>query len=135
MRELLDLDPGELLGLPLARGQRGKIRLQIGGTSTDLVAETDSDAALAPGEIALVVGMRGNVALVSPTARDPAPQGRGNVTLVSPVACRLSPAARHGSLPTTSFQCTGSVAPSVDQTSTRVASVMPRWSRTGANAP
>jgi membrane protein implicated in regulation of membrane protease activity len=55
--------------LPLGRGQRGKIRLQIGGTSTDLVAETDSDGTLAPGETALIVGMRGNVALVE---RNPA---------------------------------------------------------------
>ena len=59
---------GQVL-LPLARGQRGKIRLQIGGTSTDLVAETDGDGALLPGETALVVGMRGNVALVE---RNPA---------------------------------------------------------------
>ena len=55
--------------LPLSRGQRGKIRLQIGGTSTDLVAETEGDAALVPGESALVVGIRGNVALVE---RNPA---------------------------------------------------------------
>jgi membrane protein implicated in regulation of membrane protease activity len=55
--------------LPLGRGQRGKIRLQIGGTSTDLVAETDSEATLAPGDTALIVGMRGNVALVE---RNPA---------------------------------------------------------------
>jgi hypothetical protein len=55
--------------LPLGRGQRGKIRLQIGGTNTDLVAETDSEGTLAPGETALIVGMRGNVALVE---RNPA---------------------------------------------------------------
>jgi hypothetical protein len=45
-------------------GQRGKIRLQIGGTSTDLVAETDSEGGLAAGELALVVAIRGNVAIV-----------------------------------------------------------------------
>ena len=53
--------------LPLARGQRGKIRLQIGGTSTDLVAETEAEAPLAAGETAFIVGMRGNVALVERT--------------------------------------------------------------------
>lgn len=53
--------------LPLGRGQRGKIRLQIGGTSTDLVAETEGDSTLSPGETALVVGIRGNVALVERT--------------------------------------------------------------------
>jgi membrane protein implicated in regulation of membrane protease activity len=56
--------------LPIGRGQRGKIRLQIGGTSTDMVAETEGEGQLLPGETALVVGMRGNVALVeiSPAA-------------------------------------------------------------------
>jgi membrane protein implicated in regulation of membrane protease activity len=67
-----------LLPVGLSKGQRGKIRLQIGGTSTDLVAETDSDAGLAAGETALVVGIRGNVALVerSPGALPPARGGR-----------------------------------------------------------
>ena len=46
--------------LPIGRGQRGKIRLQIGGTSTDMVAETEGEGQLLPGETALVVGMRGN---------------------------------------------------------------------------
>jgi membrane protein implicated in regulation of membrane protease activity len=56
--------------LPIAPGQRGKIRLQIGGTSTDMVAETEAAGQLRPGETALVVGMRGTVALVeiSPAA-------------------------------------------------------------------
>ncbi len=62
--------------LPVQRGTRGKVRLSIGGMSTDLVAETESDGALAPGDTALVVGMRGNVALIE---RSPAalPPGRG----------------------------------------------------------
>lgn len=56
--------------LPIERGRRGKIRLSIGGTATDMVAETEGDGRLAPGEVALVVGMRGTVALVeiSPAA-------------------------------------------------------------------
>jgi membrane protein implicated in regulation of membrane protease activity len=56
--------------LPIGGGQRGKIRLQIGGTSTDMVAETEGDGRLLPGDTALVVGMRGTVALVeiSPAA-------------------------------------------------------------------
>jgi hypothetical protein len=63
-----------LLPVGASKGQLGKIRLQIGGTSTDLVAETEGDAGLAAGETALVVGMRGNVALVerSPGALPPA---------------------------------------------------------------
>ena len=56
--------------LPIGRGQRGKIRMQIGGTTTDMVAETEGEGQLRPGETALVVGMRGTVALVeiSPAA-------------------------------------------------------------------
>jgi hypothetical protein len=56
--------------LPVGKGTKGKVRLSIGGMSTDLIAETESDAALAPGDTALVVGMRGTVALVerSPAA-------------------------------------------------------------------
>jgi membrane protein implicated in regulation of membrane protease activity len=62
--------------LPVQRGTRGKVRLSIGGMSTDLIAETDSEGALAPGDTALVVGMRGTVALVE---RSPAalPPGKG----------------------------------------------------------
>jgi hypothetical protein len=54
---------GQVL-LPVGPGQRGKIRLSIGGVSTDLVAETDATARLEAGATALVVGLRGNVALV-----------------------------------------------------------------------
>jgi membrane protein implicated in regulation of membrane protease activity len=53
--------------LPVDRGQRGKIRLTIGGASTDLVAETDADEALPAGTRVLVVGLRGNVAVVERT--------------------------------------------------------------------
>jgi membrane protein implicated in regulation of membrane protease activity len=60
--------------LPVAPGRRGKIRLSIGGTSVDLVAEMEgATAGLARGEQAYIVGLRGNVALVerSPTALPP----------------------------------------------------------------
>ena len=50
--------------LPVGPGQRGKIRLSIGGVSTDLVAETDGPVRLEPGATALVVGLRETVALV-----------------------------------------------------------------------
>jgi membrane protein implicated in regulation of membrane protease activity len=63
---------GRLL-LPVEKGTRGKVRLSIGGVSTDLIAETEAEGALAAGETALVVGMRGNVALVerSPASLPP----------------------------------------------------------------
>jgi membrane protein implicated in regulation of membrane protease activity len=54
---------GNLL-LPVAPGQRGKIRLTVGGASVDLVAETDAGEPLPAGATALVVGLRGNVAVV-----------------------------------------------------------------------
>jgi membrane protein implicated in regulation of membrane protease activity len=50
--------------LPVGRGQRGKIRLTISGVSTDLVAETDGDQPLPAGATVMVVGLRGNVAVV-----------------------------------------------------------------------
>jgi membrane protein implicated in regulation of membrane protease activity len=59
--------------LPVEKGKRGKVRLSIGGMSTDMVAETEAEGALAAGETALVVGVRGNVALVerSPASLPP----------------------------------------------------------------
>jgi membrane protein implicated in regulation of membrane protease activity len=58
---------GKLL-LPVARGQRGKVRLaQPGGGDVDLLAE--SDEALVSGTEVLIVEVRGNVAVV---ARAPA---------------------------------------------------------------
>jgi membrane protein implicated in regulation of membrane protease activity len=67
-------DAGALVGregkllLPVARGQRGKVRLaQPGGGDVDLLAE--SDEALASGTEVLIVEVRGNVAVV---ARAPA---------------------------------------------------------------
>ncbi len=63
---------GKLL-LPVDKGQRGKVRLEIGGVSTDLIAETDAAEALSAGTIVLVVGMRDAVAVVerSPAALPP----------------------------------------------------------------
>lgn len=57
--------------LPLSRQQRGKVRLNIGGISTDLVAETESDEALPVGSNVLVVAIRGTVALVEPVPGNP----------------------------------------------------------------
>ncbi|HEX3902151.1 MAG TPA: NfeD family protein [Polyangia bacterium] len=59
---------GKLL-LPVARGQRGKVRLALpGGGDVDLLAESE-DEALASGAEVLIVEVRGNVAVV---ARAPA---------------------------------------------------------------
>jgi membrane protein implicated in regulation of membrane protease activity len=63
---------GRLL-LPVDRAQPGKVRLSIGGASTDFVAETQGDESLPPGTTVLVIGFRGNVALVerSPASLEP----------------------------------------------------------------
>ena len=73
-------DAGALVGregrllLPVARGQRGKVRLaQPGGGDVDLLAE--SDEALASGTEVLIVEVKGNVAVVAPApAERPAPR-------------------------------------------------------------
>ena len=64
---------GKLL-LPVARGQRGKVRLaQPGGGDVDSLAE--SDEALASGTEVLIVEVRGNVAVVARApAERPAPR-------------------------------------------------------------
>jgi membrane protein implicated in regulation of membrane protease activity len=62
---------GRLL-LPVRPGQRGKLRLSVGGISTDLLAETEGADALAAGDTVLVVGMRDNVALVERNPAQPA---------------------------------------------------------------
>jgi membrane protein implicated in regulation of membrane protease activity len=55
---------GRLL-LPVARSQRGKVRMPVpGGGHVDLLAESDDDAALDAGADVLVVEVRGNVAVV-----------------------------------------------------------------------
>jgi membrane protein implicated in regulation of membrane protease activity len=60
---------GKLL-LPVARGQRGKVRVTTGGVTVDLLAESDDDRALPAGTTVLVVAMRDTVAVVE---RSPAP--------------------------------------------------------------
>ncbi len=59
------------LTLPAARGQRGKVRLTLGGGHVDMIAETDGDQPLPAGTVVLVVGIRGTTAVVE---RSPAPQ-------------------------------------------------------------
>jgi membrane protein implicated in regulation of membrane protease activity len=55
---------GRLL-LPVARGQRGKVRVAIPGSGdVDLIAECDDDAPLDAGAVVLIVEVRGNVAVV-----------------------------------------------------------------------
>jgi membrane protein implicated in regulation of membrane protease activity len=55
---------GRLL-LPVARTQRGKVRMPVpGGGHVDLLAESDDDDALDAGAEVLVVEVRGNVAVV-----------------------------------------------------------------------
>jgi membrane protein implicated in regulation of membrane protease activity len=54
---------GRLL-LPLARGQRGKVRLRLGGGDVDLVAESDSQESIPAGTLVWVVGLRGTHVVV-----------------------------------------------------------------------
>lgn len=56
--------------LPIAVGQRGKIRVTSGGNSSDFVAETDANQTLPVGAAALIVAMRGNVAVVERSPAD-----------------------------------------------------------------
>ena len=60
-----------VLLLPVDRAQPGKVRLSIAGASTDFVAETQAEEALPIGTTVLVVGFRGNVALVERTPGTP----------------------------------------------------------------
>ena len=60
---------GKLL-LPVARGQRGKVRVAAAGVAVDLLAESDDERPLPAGTTVLIVAMRGTVALVE---RSPAP--------------------------------------------------------------
>jgi hypothetical protein len=59
-----------LLLLPVSRTQRGKLRLRVGATEVDLLAETDDDGELPIGASVLVCGVRGQCLVV---ARNPAP--------------------------------------------------------------
>ena len=59
--------------LPVSRAQRGKLRLRVGATEVDLLAETDDDEALPGGTSVLIVSVRGQTVVVSrnPAAPDP----------------------------------------------------------------
>jgi membrane protein implicated in regulation of membrane protease activity len=62
---------GRLL-LPVARTQRGKVRMPVpGGGHVDLLAESDDDDALDVGADVLVVEVRGNVAVVERAPASP----------------------------------------------------------------
>ena len=66
---------GRLL-LPIARAQRGKVRMAFpGGGHVDLLAESDDDGVLDAGADVLIVEVRGNVAVVE-RAPGAAPAGR-----------------------------------------------------------
>jgi membrane protein implicated in regulation of membrane protease activity len=54
---------GRLL-LPLAPGERSKVRLRVGGADLDLVAESDGREALPAGASVWVVGLRGTHVIV-----------------------------------------------------------------------
>jgi membrane protein implicated in regulation of membrane protease activity len=57
---------GRLL-LPIARGELGKVRLRVGGTDVDLVAESDGPEPLPVGAPVWVVGLRGTHVVVEAT--------------------------------------------------------------------
>ena len=51
--------------LPIARAQRGKVRMTVpGGGHVDLLAESDDDGTIEAGADVLIVEVRGNVAVV-----------------------------------------------------------------------
>lgn len=56
--------------LPVARGQRGKVRVTAAGVAVDLLAESDDERTLPAGTTVLIVAMRGTVAVVE---QSPAP--------------------------------------------------------------
>lgn len=61
-----------VLLLPVSRTQRGKLRLRVGATEADLLAETDDEGELPIGASVLICGVRGQCLVV---ARNPAPPG------------------------------------------------------------
>jgi membrane protein implicated in regulation of membrane protease activity len=63
--------------LPVARGQRGKVRVTAAGVTVDLLAESDEEPPLPAGTTVLIVSMRGTVAVVerSPTPTPSTEQG------------------------------------------------------------
>ena len=62
--------------LPIARAQRGKVRMAVpGGGHVDLLAESDDDGVIEAGADVLIVDLRGNVAVVE---RAPAAPSAGS---------------------------------------------------------
>jgi membrane protein implicated in regulation of membrane protease activity len=62
--------------LPIARAQRGKVRMAVpGGGHVDLLAESDDDGVIEAGADVLIVDIRGNVAVVE---RAPAAPSAGS---------------------------------------------------------
>jgi membrane protein implicated in regulation of membrane protease activity len=72
---------GKLL-LPVARGQRGKVRVTAGGAAVDMLAESDDERPLPAGTTVLIVAMRGTVAVVerSPTTGSSPSSEKGDPT-------------------------------------------------------
>jgi membrane protein implicated in regulation of membrane protease activity len=67
---------GRLL-LPIARGQRGKVRIAVPGSGdVDLIAEGDDDGALDAGTVVLIVEVRGNIAIVERAPGTTSPASR-----------------------------------------------------------
>jgi len=58
--------------LPVSRTQRGKLRLRVGATEVDLLAETDDDGELPIGASVLIVSIRGRGVVVSRNPAAPA---------------------------------------------------------------
>jgi hypothetical protein len=58
--------------LPVSRTQRGKLRLRVGATEVDLLAETDDDGQLPGGASVLIVSVRGQYVVVSRNPAAPA---------------------------------------------------------------
>ncbi len=50
--------------VPIRKGSLGKIRLQLKGTTVDMLATCDDDEALNPGEFAMIIEMRETTAVV-----------------------------------------------------------------------
>jgi membrane protein implicated in regulation of membrane protease activity len=50
--------------VPIRRGGLGKIRLQLKGTTVDILATCDDDSTLEPGDLALIIEMRETTAVV-----------------------------------------------------------------------
>jgi hypothetical protein len=58
--------------LPVSRTQRGKLRLRVGATEVDLLAETDDEGELPMGASVLIVSVRGRGVVVSRNPATPA---------------------------------------------------------------